>query len=464
MTLLAMACRPAARPSYQITLLSLSPPRFAVRAAVTPTDDTLRMAQSRSCDVAAICEAGWPALIEDLRVAGAGGRPLTATAAGSAGWVVRGAAGSLMLLEYVVDYSALAGQGWPAPRETAYLADSMLYTVGRPFFVGRSADDTVLVEFALPAGMSVHAPWQPERSMGEFRVAGFEAATENGIVFARRPLPRASAGDLAVDVALYGPWQDRRDSVARLIGAHLATFTKLFESDAPGRYLATFLEADDFGGEAFLDSYAVSAHPDSGSARWGRIIGHELFHYWNGHRIRGADYIASQWFQEGITEYYAILSMVRNGFISPGGALERLSQHLRAQRRFEGSLTASGGRKNAAFYGTATLVALLLDITIRDRSGGRRSLDDLMHAMWDRFGKDRRPYTQADVVALAGEMAGTDLRPFFAAYVEGTAALPLDTTLGRAGLRVTRDAITIDPSAPADQRAIWNAVILASSP
>jgi predicted metalloprotease with PDZ domain len=49
-------------------------------------------------------------------------------------------------------------------------------------------------------------------------------------------------------------------------------------------------------------------------------------------------------------------------------------------------------------------IALALDLTLRDRSDGRLSLDDFMRAMWRTYGKPGgarpgyvdRPYTMAD--------------------------------------------------------------------
>jgi hypothetical protein len=417
----------ATEPSYTVTLTSLSPPHFLIHANLSLKDDTLRVAGSRPCDLASICSAGWPTLISEFRVTDSQGGPVQTTSLGPAGWLVPQPHGSHLILDYAVDFATLADHAWPAPRETAYSDGMTLYTLGRPLFVGSHTADTIHVRFIVPAGMTTHAPWRPGNKPGEFQVAGVDALWDNGIVITPRAIPRVAAQGFTLELALFGRWNARRDLVAHLMNAHVATFTRLLGFNQPARYLATFLPDSDLGGESFSDSYALSACPDSSVATWGRVIGHELFHYWNGQRLRGADYISSQWFQEGMTEYYAIVSMARNHFVTADEAFAQLAHHLRAHQQFGKSLTASGGHKDQGFYGSATLVALVLDMKIRDATRGRRSLDDMMRTMWRTFGSAGRPYTQADVIAVANATAGRDLTEFFRAHVEGAVPLPVDS-------------------------------------
>jgi len=458
--------------TYAVTVTSLAPPQFAIRAELPLTDDTLRVAQSWPCDLDVLCRGGWPALITDLRVTDAHGRALRTDSLGRRGWVVRDRHAGRVVVEYAVSHLLLAQNDWPAPRETAYADSAMLFTLGRALFVGTTAAGPIRVRFVVPPGVHVSAAWLRDTAdggSGAFTVPGFEALVDNGIVFRHERSMRIRAGQFSMELALFGRWSERRDLVTRLMGAHLTSFTRLLGFDEPGAYLAVFLDDPDMGGESFLSTHALSASPDSAVVRWGRLIGHEVFHYWNGHRIRGADYTSSQWFQEGMTEYYAILSMARNGFITPAAALDELSRNLRAHREFGRSLAASGNRKNRGFYASATMVAFVLDVLIRDATDGRRSLDDLMRQMWITFGRPGRPYTQAEVFALAGAMAGRDLDAFFQQHVEGDRPLPLDSVLPLAGLTLARNAageemIVADGNAPPGRRELWRALIAARPP
>ena len=70
---------------------------------------------------------------------------------------------------------------------------------------------------------------------------------------------------------------------------------------------------------------------------------------------------------------------------------------------------------------------------IRDETQGRKSLEDFMRLMYEKFGLTSRKYRYEDLVATAGETIGRDLGEFFKKYVEGNEVLPVRDWLKRAG-------------------------------
>ena len=83
-----------------------------------------------------------------------------------------------------------------------------------------------------------------------------------------------------------------------------------------------------------------------------------------------------------------------------------------------------------SYYAKGSLIALAFDLTIRAKTDGKKSLDDVMLALWQRFGRDfyaggGRGVTEAEVEALFDEVSGIKLKPLFDRYVRGTADLPL---------------------------------------
>src|SRR5690606_37180950 len=103
------------------------------------------------------------------------------------------------------------------------------------------------------------------------------------------------------------------------------------------------------------------------------------------------------------------------------------------------------------------LVGLLLDMEIRRATGGRRSLDDLMRLLWERYGARDTGFPEdprEGIQALAEEAAGRSLEGFFDAYVRGTEELDYDGYLATVGLRLGRpreepDAHPAHPAHPA---------------
>ena len=110
-----------------------------------------------------------------------------------------------------------------------------------------------------------------------------------------------------------------------------------------------------------------------------------------------------------------------------------------------------------SYYPFGGAIALALDLTLRDRTDGRVSLDDFMRAMWQTYGKPGgsregyvdHPYTIADAEATLAAVSGDKAfaRDFFARYIQGhdvadyarlLAARRLHDAQAQSGTRVAR--------------------------
>jgi predicted metalloprotease with PDZ domain len=184
-------------------------------------------------------------------------------------------------------------------------------------------------------------------------------------------------------------------------------------------------------------------------------IAHEFFHVWNVERIRPADlepFVFTRanvscclWLAEGFTDYYEGLSLARAGLADQAPvssvanvanrsgrlvrSLVQMSEHAPfADLAVSNDMTDSG-RSYISYYQYGQALALALDLSLRGRTGGRRSLDDFMRRLWQEYGRAAgprpgyvgRPYTLADLRVALAEVAG-DRRfadEFFDRYIEG---------------------------------------------
>ncbi len=193
------------------------------------------------------------------------------------------------------------------------------------------------------------------------------------------------------------------------------------------------------------------------------LCSHEYFHSWNVKRIKPAVFMPYDlrsethtsllWAFEGITSYYDDLFLARAGLISPDAYLELLAQqvtrHLRTPGRFcqtvsESSLDAwskyyrqDENSPNAivSYYVKGALVALCLDLLLRQKSGDRVSLDSLMQRLWREFGQAGRGVAEGDIQRLATELCGDPLEAFWQNALHGTDELPLEALLAAQGVR-----------------------------
>ena len=194
------------------------------------------------------------------------------------------------------------------------------------------------------------------------------------------------------------------------------------------------------------------------------LVSHEFFHLWNVKRIKPdalgpfdytrENYTKVLWVAEGITDYYADLVLRRAGFITE-------SEFLAATARAIQSLQFTPGRKvqsveessfdswikyyrqdensinsQISYYDKGAILGLLLDLEIRKRSNGAKSLDDVMRYLFTEFFKKNRNYTPSDFQKACELMAGSSLEEFFNKYVRGTEELDYDAALAAAGLHL----------------------------
>jgi predicted metalloprotease with PDZ domain len=233
--------------------------------------------------------------------------------------------------------------------------------------------------------------------------------------------------------------------VQSALGGPLRRYLEIFPGGPPGAYLMTFFYAAAEDGESFLDSSAFTTTqpvaPD-GAILWANFLAHELLHYWIGQRIRGADYPTSQWLGEGFTEYLANLTLVREGIVDEPTFRRKAEKHVgnylyyQWSSAFELPILEAGQQKGYNRFGVydgGWAVALCLDARLREGSGGTQTFEDLLSALWERYGRTQTPYRHADVVAAASEVAGEDLTAFFADHVAAREDLPVEACLRTLG-------------------------------
>ena len=224
----------------------------------------------------------------------------------------------------------------------------------------------------------------------------------------------------------------------------------------------TFIFTGIGGGLEHLNSTTIGIDP-ARLARdpWYRreTTAHEFFHAWNVKRIRPAelgpfDYTRpvrtlGLWVSEGVTDYYTELILVRAGLDSTPEFERKIATAITSHRGNPGRLAISperaswttwdgreaNGGESISYYLQGQLLGLLLDLTIRDSTDNRRSLDDLMRYLYDHYAGERG-FTSEDVLNAALAATGLDLHDFWRKFVSGTTEIPWNSFLRAAGWKV----------------------------
>jgi len=208
------------------------------------------------------------------------------------------------------------------------------------------------------------------------------------------------------------------------------------------------------------------------------LVSHEFFHLWNVKRIRPdvlgpfdytqENYTKVLWVAEGITDYYADIVLRRAGLISEAEFLSATARSMQNLQNTPGRLVQSveessfdawvkyyrqdenSVNSQISYYDKGALLGLLLDLEIRKRSGGAKSLDDVMRYLYAEFFKKNRNYGPGDFQKASELMAGSSLEEFFSKYVRGKEELDYNAALAAAGLR-------LETSASADAKVYFGA-------
>lgn len=246
-------------------------------------------------------------------------------------------------------------------------------------------------------------------------------------------------------------------------------------------FLADYLPWVDSDGMEHRNSTVVSS-PGAlrNPGQRDRILGtvsHEFFHSWNMERLRSkqiepfdfedADVSDALWFGEGFTNYFDGLILERARLLSTEALLGDFAGVINAVtlgpgRQFRSAVEMSRlapftdaavsidrtawGNLFISYYTYGSAIAMGLDLSLRDRSDGKLTLDHYMRALWRKYGRSSNStpglvpetYTIADLEAALAELSGDAgfAKEFFARYVTGRELVDYAKLFLRAGLVV----------------------------
>jgi predicted metalloprotease with PDZ domain len=274
--------------------------------------------------------------------------------------------------------------------------------------------------------------------------------------------------------------------LTRLCDAHV----RLFEPRRPrppfDRYAFLTLAVDDgYGGLEHRNSSALICRRDDlphagmkdsteGYRRFLGLVSHEYFHVWNVKRIRPQAFIPYDlsrenytrllWAFEGFTAYYDDLMLARTGLLSQPQYLEALGRTMSTVMQRSGRLKQSLAESSfdawikyyrqdenspnsvVNYYQKGALVALALDLAIRNQSRGRRSLDDVMRWLWRQCrlaGPAYQGVGEDGIIDAVTGATGLDLARVLHAWTDGTRDPDFATLLQTVGIRLQR-ALALD--------------------
>ena len=248
--------------------------------------------------------------------------------------------------------------------------------------------------------------------------------------------------------------------------------------DIPYKHYTFIIMGPGQGGLEHRNSTAVFSSlgymmPDKASYNgWLSFLAHEYFHLYNIKAIRPValgpfnydkeNLTHMLWVSEGFTVYYEYILQYRAGLINSAEFLDFLTSSITNYENIPGhqlqSATASSydtwiqffnKNENAAnttisYYDKGCAMGLLLDLKIRQESGNKRSLDDVMRTLYKEYYQEKkRGFTDREFRAVCERIAGTKLEEIFT-YASTVKDIDYQKYLDYAGLKINLEPLPLD--------------------
>lgn len=238
----------------------------------------------------------------------------------------------------------------------------------------------------------------------------------------------------------------------------------LFGSAPFNRYLfiVHLIDKGFAGGLEHLYSTVLNV-PNRRETNFNALAAHEYFHAWNVKRIRPKvlgpfDYTQpartrALWWCEGVTDYYTAVLLLRAGLMGDRDFLQEMAREIQtlennpARERvsaeeaswnvWEGDGMGYGGLN---YYNKGKVVGFLLDVYIRGVTGNRRSLDDVMRFLMERYAYPKPGFEEDGILQAINRVVARDVSDLYRRMVASTEPLPYEDILKYAGLRLERQS------------------------
>jgi len=192
----------------------------------------------------------------------------------------------------------------------------------------------------------------------------------------------------------------------------------------------------------FSNGTTYNPNDQSGYIRWMSFLAHEYFHLFNIKTIRpielgpfdynNENYTNMLWFSEGGTVYYEYIILNRAGLMDRSNFLEEVSDGIRKYEQIPGryfqsatessfdtwikffSNNENSQNTSISYYDKGFALCMLLDLKIRHETKNKKSLDDVMRALYYDFHKAKnRGFSSIEFQNVVENIAGCSLKEIF---------------------------------------------------
>ena len=183
------------------------------------------------------------------------------------------------------------------------------------------------------------------------------------------------------------------------------------------------------------------------------VVSHEFFHTLtplnvHSEEIHYFDYADPKmskhlWMYEGVTEYFANHFQVHEKLITPDDFYKRMQGKIIGASRYNDTMPFTEMSENVLkepydkqftnVYEKGALIAMALDIRLRELSGGKTGILHLMGELSKKYGVEK-PFKDDELIATIVELTDPSIQDFFDTYVSGPTPINYEELFAKVGL------------------------------
>lgn len=322
------------------------------------------------------------------------------------------------------------------------------------------------VEVVKPAGFYGSTPLTATKttaSTDTYHLESYNQLVDSPMMYNRPDTTVLKVGGADILISVYSPNKRLTASeVGKTIGPMLEAQKEYMGGKLPIKkyaFLIYLFDRDPKSGKmgALEHSYSsLYCLPEAGAERLAQTIrdvsAHEFFHILtplsiHSEQIHYFDFNNPQmskhlWLYEGITEYFAGHMQAKQGLIDLPKYAEMLHEKFFAADQYNDTLPFTVMSKGCLdvykdqydnVYQKGTLINLCLDIKLRELSGGKYGVQDMMADLARMYGKDK-PFKDDALFDVIAKLTYPEIRTFFRRHVEGPESLPLEEAFAAVGI------------------------------
>ncbi len=404
----------------------------------------------------------FPQYIEKLKISDEDGHLLSYRFKDSLAWIIEGVErGEEVTLNYEMHLDHELEQ-WPGGTDgVAYKRDYGVMTSGRALFImnGASKED-IQVKTELPVNYRISTPWKyssnPDRV---FSVPDLENLQESFLFIGRQEEFEIERDSFKLIFVIGGKkLNSEKERLVSVANKLLDYYIELMggipvssEGNPLDRSMVIITENDNTDGEVIGNHISMFMNPDA--EMQSQIIGwfifaHEFFHLWNGKTIKFKD-TRSDWFKEGVSNYYTLKGLTQTDFINEEafkGVLNELFYNryindpgLGQETPVNSADSFSKDQHWGLIYGGGLFAGISADLEIRQETFNKKSLDDLMRLLYEEYGGKDKYVDNSYLIRMISQLGFEDFPEFFVNYLEGTKTISLQPHLIHAGIEVEQN-------------------------